>query len=396
MATTTHKVLTEQESILQAKKEWEQTFDAVSDLIFIVDNDCTVVRANRAMADCCGLTPMDLVGRKCYEVMHGTDSAPHNCLHTRLLESGRSQTEEVENNKFHGVFEVTASPMFDEDGNITASVHVARDVTEKKNRENLLAAQQKQLMEINSSLESRIEKAIAEQRRKDEILIQQSRLTAISEMIGNIVHNWRQPINNVGLIVQNLQLGFKVNDLSAEELNEDVDEILKELQLISGNIDEFRSFFSKEEEASSFMVNELVSRALSFFVPYFKSKGIMVELEEEPDVMAVGYANEYMQALLNIVLNAKDELRKHKNGNPTISIRIFAENNHSVVTIRDNGGGINEEDLPGIFEPDFTKPRQGYGTGIGLYIAKMIIEKQMSGSLTVRNVDKGGEFRIEL
>lgn len=395
MSTTTPDVLlTEQEYILRAKKEWEQTFDAVSDLIYIVDNNYTVVRANRAMADYFGLTPMDLVGRKCYEVVHCMDSVPDNCLHARLLDCGKPQTAEIESDKFSGIFEVTSSPIFDDDGKIIASVHVARDITEKKSREALLAAQQKQLMEINSTLESRIEKAIAEQRNRDEILIHQSRLTAMVEMISNIAHNWRQPINNVGLIVQSLQLGFKVNNLTTEEMNEDVAEILKELQLISENIDEFRNFFSHEEETSSFSVNEIVSRALSFLVPFLKSKGIKVELKEGPNVLAVGYPNEYMQAFLNIMLNAKDELRKHQDGNPLIMIRIFDENGHAVVTIRDNGGGISEDNLAKIFDPCFTTQRQSYGTGIGLYIAKMIVEKQMNGSLTVRNIDRGAEFRI--
>jgi PAS domain S-box-containing protein len=396
MSTTPDISLPEEEFILRAKKEWEQTFDAVSDLIFIVDNNHTIIRANRAMAHYCGLTPMELVGRKCYEIMHGTNSAPDNCLHAKLLECGQSQTAEFCFVNLPGIFEVTASAMLNEDNGMLCSVHVARDITEKKRHEEQLATQQKQLIELNSSLEARIEQALAEQRTKDDILIKQSRLTAIGEMINHIIHHWRQPINNIGLIVQNLQLGFKVNDLTVEEMNEDVAEILKEVQQISDDLNDFRNFFRQEEEASSFVVNELVSRALSFLEPSLKSKGVRVELDEEPDVMADGYPNEYVQAVLNIMLSIKDGLGEHQNENPVIFIRISVENGHSVVTVSDNGGGIGEELLPKIFDLCVTNQPQNYGAGIGLYIAKMIIEKQMHGSLSARNVGEGVEFRMEV
>jgi len=387
--------LEEQEHILRAKQEWEQTFDAASDLIFITDADHTIVRVNRTMAARCGLTPMELVGQKCFDVMHDMNSVPDNCLHAGVLKCGKPQTAEFNVERLHGTFEVTMSPLFDSKGQIIAGVHIARDVTEKRRHEELLAAQQKQLEEINSSLETRIEKAVAELRNKDDILIQQSRLTAMGEMISNIAHQWRQPLNNIGLIVQSLQLAIKAKDLTERQLDEDVAETMTELQHISDTINNFRNFFSYEKEESPFIINELVSRALSFVKPSLKSKGIRVELDEQPDVAAIGYPNEYLQAFLNIILNARDELLEHQVVQPLISIRIFQENGRSVVTVRDNGGGIREDALPKIFDPYFTTKQQCNGTGIGLYMAKMIIEKKMHGSLSARNVG-GAEFRIEL
>ena len=123
--------LEEQSKIIRAKQEWEQTFDAVSDLIFIVDKEYTIVRANRAMANRCGMTPMALLGQKCFEVMHCTKSVPEGCPYSALFEFGKPQTTEFYVEKLNGTFEVTMSPMFNADGQITASVHVARDVTEK-------------------------------------------------------------------------------------------------------------------------------------------------------------------------------------------------------------------------------------------------------------------------
>jgi PAS domain S-box-containing protein len=388
--------LEEQEKIIHAKQEWAHTFDAVSDLIFIVDNDLKFLRVNRAMAEYCGCRPEELVGRKCFEVIHGTKSACANCLHAKVIELGEPQTAEFTVEKSGEIFEVTTSPMFNTDGQITATVHVARDITEKRRHEELLAAQQKQLEEINNTLESRISEAVAEQRKKDDILIQQSRLTAMGEMISNIAHQRRQPLNNIGLIVQNLQLAFKSNDLLVEELDEGVAEIMKVLQQISETIDDFRNFFSHEEKPSSFIVNELVSRSLSFVEPSLKRKGILIELDEQPDIVVSGYPNEYMQAFLNVMLNARDALLDHQVSWPLISIRISGENGRSIVTVSDNGGGIREDILPKIFDPYFTTKHQSTGVGLGLYMAKMIIEKKMHGTLTARNLDGGAEFRIEV
>lgn len=387
--------LQEQENILRAKQEWEQTFDAVSDLVFITDADHNIVRVNRTLAERCGLAPGELVGKKCFNVMHGTDSPPCNCLHAEILKIGKPQTSEFTIEKFHGTFEVKMSPMFNAKGEIIAGVHIARDVTGKKRSEELLAAQQKQLEEINSSLEDRIERAVAELRNKDNILIQQSRLAAMGEMISNIAHQWRQPLNNIGLIVQNLQLAYKAKDLTEQQLDEDVTETMTVLQHISDTINNFRNFFSYEKETTSFIINELIERALSFVEPSLRSKGIKVELDEQPDVAAVGYPNEYLQAFLNIILNARDVLLEQQVAHPLISISIFQENGRSVVTVHDNGGGIREEIMSKIFDPYFTTKQQCNGAGIGLYMSKMIIEKKMQGTLTVRNMD-GAEFRIEI
>ena len=390
----------EQNKIFQAKQEWEQTFDAVSDLIFIVNNELDFVRVNRAMAEYCGVTPMELVGRKCYEVMHATKAAPDNCLYAKIMECRESQKMEYNAEKFNTIFDVTMSPIFNAEGQITSVVHVARDITEKKRNVDLLAAQKKQLEEINSTLESRINEAVAELRKKDDILIQQSRLNAMGEMISNIAHQWRQPLNNIGLIVQSLQLAFKANDLTVEELNADVVETMKVLQQISDTIDDFRNFFSYEEKASYFSVNEIISRALSFVEQSLKRKEIKIEVDEEPDVAADGFPNECMQVFLNIILNARDALVEHHEISDVcqrlISVRIFNKNGRAIVTVRDNAGGIAEDILPKIFDPYFTTKKQNSGAGIGLYMAKMIVEKKMHGSLTARNVDGGAEFRIEM
>jgi len=381
--------------ILHAKREWEQTFDAVPDLIFIVDADQAITRVNSAMAERCGCAPRDMIGRKCFEVLFNTLIAPDGWFRSTISDDTHQPKLEFEINKLNGIFEISMSPVKNEQGQIAAYVHIARDITEKKRRDELLESQQNQLEEINNTLETRIETALAELRKKDDFIIQQGRLSAMSEMISSIAHQWRQPLNTIGLIVQGVRLAFLQNDLSEEELNRDVADTMNTLQQISKTIDEFRSFFSTEREVSNFYVDDIINQSIAFIGPALKSQGIRMEHDLQPDVQTTGFPSEYMQVILNIILNARDALIDRQQDAPTIKFTVSEENGHSIVTISDNGGGISADVLPKIFDPYFTTKRNT-NSGIGLYMAKMIIEKKMYGSLTARNIEGGAEFRIEV
>lgn len=386
----------EHDKIVRAKQELEHAFDAVADLMVITDPGYNIVRVNRAMAERCGLTPMELAGRKCFEVMHGTDSPPANCPHAGLGEFQKPMTSDFVAGQLRGVFEITIYPVLNSDGQVTACVHIARDVAEKRHREELLATQQKQLEKLNSPLEYRVTEAVAKIRKKDDLLIQQSRLTTMGDLINSIAHHWRQPLNSIGLIVQGLQLAFKSNKLSVEELDAEIADTMGILQQISDTIDDFRTFFNHEKEPRPFSINDAVSRSINFVLPSLKCEGIQACCDEQVDISAVGYPNEYVQALLNIIINAKETLTALQGEERRISVRISEENGRSVVTVLDNGGGIDEDALPKIFDQYFTTRPECGGAGIGLYLAKMIIEKNMKGRLSARNVGGGAEFRIEV
>lgn len=270
------------------------------------------------------------------------------------------------------------------------------NITDLKQAQNALTAQQEMLEELNRSLEKRVSQSVDELRRKDLMLIQQSRQAAMGEMINNIAHQWRQPLNNIGLIVQNLQSQYEAGEMNSAQMAANVENAMDVITYMSRTIDDFRNFFRQDKERHAFIINLMVSRSLDFLLPTLKSSGINVECREEPDIIAEGYPSEYMQVLLNILNNAKDVLLERKVANPLISIDIFRENRRAVVTIRDNAGGIPDHVLPKIFDPYFTTKEQGKGTGIGLYMSKTIIEKNIDGSLTARNVNGGVEFRIEI
>jgi len=284
------------------------------------------------------------------------------------------------------------------------------DITERKLMEYELFEQTKQLEDevaeretaqqelerLNRFLEERIEEAVVELRLKDQAMIQQSRLAALGEMINNIAHQWRQPLNNIGLIIQNVQFSFDSGTITSEEMQGDVRKAMDIIMHMSRTIDDFRNFFRQDKEKQPFSINMAIKRTLAFVSAALENRNIKVTIESYGDVAAVGHQNEYSQVLLIILSNASETSVERLVAKPEIFIRITSENGRSVISIRDNCGGIPVDVIQRIFDPYFTTRSPDKGTGIGLYIAKVIIEQNMGGSLTARNSGDGAEFRIEV
>ena len=252
------------------------------------------------------------------------------------------------------------------------------------------------IAELNRSLEVRIVQAVDDLRRKDQMLIMQDRLAVMGEMINNIAHQWRQPLNTLGLIIQQLPIFYKSGEISEEMLKDHVGKSMELITHMSRTIDDFRNFFKPDKEKVAFSVNQVIARTLALIEKSFKDQKIGIALQTEGDPMANGYPNEYAQVLLNILMNARDELVGHNVDDALISIHAFVEGGTSVVTITDNAGGIDDEIIDSLFDPYFTTKEPDNGTGIGLFMSKTIIEKNMGGRLTVRNTGSGAEFRIEV
>jgi len=276
----------------------------------------------------------------------------------------------------------------------TAELEV--EIAERQKAQEALEVKQLQLESLNRSLELRVSEALSELRQRDQLLIQQGRLAAMGEMINNIAHQWRQPLNNIGLIVQNLRICYEAGDLSTDEMNCEVTKTMGLIMHMSNTIDDFRNFFRLDKDKQELRISSVVKRSLDFLSASLKDHNINVNLDVAEDVTSIGYQNEYGQVLLNILANAKDALLERKIPEPCIAIHVGKEGDRSVVTIRDNGGGIAENVLPKIFDPYFTTKEPNKGTGIGLYMSKVIIEQNMGGSLTAKNVADGVEFRIEI
>jgi signal transduction histidine kinase len=239
--------------------------------------------------------------------------------------------------------------------------------------------------------------AVEELRVKEQMLMQQSRLAAMGEMIGNIAHQWRQPLNTLGLIIQELPMNYELGVFTKEHLDASVSRAKQVIYHMSQTIDDFRNFFRPDKEKIPFRINDAIARTIPLIDGSFREQQITIATDAPDEIFIHGYQNEYSQVILNILANARDACVERPTDLPrVVLIRLYRENDRAVLTITDNAGGIPEEIMGKIFDPYFTTKGPDKGTGVGLFMAKTIIEKNMNGILSARNSGDGAEFRIEV
>lgn len=238
--------------------------------------------------------------------------------------------------------------------------------------------------------------AVEELRNKELLLIHQNRMAAMGEMLTNIAHQWRQSLNVMGLLLQQLGLFNESDCLDKQMLSDNVAKSMVILSHLSQTIDDFRTFSEPDKKKLLFRLNPVIAKTLHLVDDLFTSQGITVESSFEADSNVTGFPNEFSQALLNLLLNARDSLLESNPNEKWIKVNSSLLNGRAVVTVTDNGGGVKEEIIDKIFDPYFTTKKLGKGSGIGLFMSKMIIERSMEGSLTARNINGGAEFRIEV
>lgn len=244
--------------------------------------------------------------------------------------------------------------------------------------------------ELEENLQHLVEEKTAENIKQGEALQQQSKMAAMGEMIGAIAHQWRQPLNVLSVNIQNLEYEYEDNLIDEKFIKEFIEKNNRTISFMSNTIDDFRNFFRVDKEKSYFSVKKAIESSLSMQSAQLKSHNIDSSITGD-DFEINGYESEFIQVILNLINNAKDALIDNEIEKPEIN--IILKNNE--VLIKDNAGGIKEDVLNRIFEPYFTTKEQGKGTGLGLYVSKMIIEDNMGAALKVSNIDNGAMFEID-
>lgn len=351
--------------------------------------------------------PNALIGRNIIEFLHPDEREEALKAMENLLKSNiEFVTHEFRTLRMDGSVyyqETNASLLYNKGGKPYAMVLISRDITERKiteqrllNLNDQLKEKSEALEELNKSLEKRIKHEVEVSREKDRMLALHSRQAAMGEMIGNIAHQWRQPLNTINLIIFDLLEAHKHGELNDEYLLNSYNEINKVVQNMSVTIDDFRNFFKPNKEKKVFDIKTIIEQALSFADAGLKANRISINMQKNESVLVLGYPNELLQTIINIINNARDALSESNKVDKTINIRCHAINHQVVVKICNNGGAISGEHLDKIFDPYFTTKPEGQGTGLGLFISKTIIEKNMGGRLSVQNTDSGACFLIEL
>ena len=265
----------------------------------------------------------------------------------------------------------TVIPILDKNGDIEEFIAIRYDVTES--------------VELARQMQE-----------KDRFLFQQSRLAAMGEMIGNIAHQWRQPLNELGITVYQMKKLFLVNDkkddfLQSYEHSKDV------IKRMSSTIEDFRNFFSPNKQKESFLLKDAIDELLRMMQGTIQRHALHVEVENRKDAYIYGYFNEFNQVMLNLINNSKDAFNQRKIENREIKIVLDNDNGqNAVVYYSDNAKGIDENIIDKIFDPYFTTKHSSEGTGLGLYMSEMIIQKSMNGSIKAYNNKNGAVFEIKI
>ncbi|MCG3651510.1 cache domain-containing protein [Aliarcobacter butzleri] len=255
---------------------------------------------------------------------------------------------------------------------------------------------------VSIFLENKLKEYKKELDNKQAILYQQSKMAAMGEMIGNIAHQWRQPLSIITTATSGMVLQKQMGVLTDEFFFEASNRINASSQYLSQTIDDFRNFFIPNKEKSKVNLIEIFKKTLDLISAQFSSKDIKI-IKNIEGVEFESYENELIQALINILNNSRDELIK-KDGERFIFVDAFEKDNFINITIKDNAGGVIKENLDKIFEPYFTTKYKSQGTGIGLYMTEEIITKHLNGTICVENVEFtydekeyfGAEFTIRI
>lgn len=279
------------------------------------------------------------------------------------------------------------------------------EISERKKIEKLLIQQKEALENLNETLENRVAIETENRRKSEQVLHEQSKMAAMGQMLSAISHQWRQPLNSLGLVIQDIQDEYDENGLSKEYLNESIDKAVKLLLHMSSTIDDFCNLVENDDdESSAFNVYDSVREVSELLSERYNNAGIFIETDcnlenrDESVLQLKGDSGIFKQILMNIFANSKDAIsERQKNGkmsrgNITVNVRV--EDDALVTDIVDNGGGIPAEVLDRVFEPYFTTKEDQKGTGIGLYMSKIFIEEHMQGSITAGNTGDGTVVKL--
>ncbi len=363
------------------KEELQAVFDLAGNGISILNNEGTFLYANKFFQTMMEYTMEELYKESCISLSSPEYAEPSRSAVQRAIQNGIVD-------RFRKVCvtksgkQINASMSLSYIKSTDEIIMITSDITED--------------IKYQDDLKRRINQEVKERTKQYEIMCHQSRLAAMGEMIESIAHQWRQPLNGLGLIVQGLRHLSNNNKFDFKLLEEIEIEMIEKINYMSQTIDDFSNFFKISKEKKYFNILNSVKDIISLVDIQLNNQGINIEIniEDGANLEIFGLENEFRQALLNIVHNSLDALILKSSINKYINIDIIQNGDFVELMISDNAGGILKKNMQKIFKPYFTTKKEG--NGIGLYMSKLIIEHHMKGSLIVQNNNEGAVFTISL
>ncbi len=388
----------EEKTIELAKQKllFETLYNKSSDSVLII-KDKIITDCNESTRNVLGFTKKEIVNKPLHDI--APEYQPDNTSSERLFDNklekvlifGVSSFEAVlYNYQMKKVWvEIVLTSIEIENRRVIHTV--IRDISNRKILE-------QRLEELNANLEERIKKEIRKNENSTKQLIQQSRLAQMVEMISMIAHQWRQPLAAISATTNNLLVKLMIEDkVNKKSFEEELILITEYSKHLSSTIDDFRNFFKTDKEKEEFDLEEVIKKSISITKTSIESKNIKLEIDLEKNLTLFSYATEIQQVILNIIKNAEDILTEKDIPNKKICITTYKRNDHSIIIkIQDNGGGIEESLIEKIFDPYFSTKSDKDGTGLGLYMSRIIINDHCKGNLKVINENNGATFLIDL
>ena len=229
---------------------------------------------------------------------------------------------------------------------------------------------------------------------KNSLLIQSSRLTAMGEMAGMIAHQWRQPLSSISLRLQSLKLMYEFGEVDIEKSKSEINSVNEIVQTMSKTIDDFRDFFKPNDEKTLFSLQNTIDDTLKLYND-LSDNNITITIDNNQDIQIKNYNNTLSQVIYALIVNSHDALIANSIDNPKIDISIIKTDKEVILSIKDNGGGIDVDNLDKIFDPYFSTKSKN-AKGLGLYNAKIAIENYIAGNIDAKNIDDGVIFTITI
>ncbi|MCI4627110.1 MAG: PAS domain S-box protein, partial [Candidatus Magnetoovum sp. WYHC-5] len=368
----------------------------ISEGVFLIRAaDGTIVYTNPRFDEMFNYSHGELLGKHVSIVNAPTNIDPQETARRIILsieENGMWQGEILNIKKTGETFWSYASvSTFEHTRYDTVWVAVHMDITERKRIND-------ELKQLTDNLKIRIIEEVKKNRLKDQLMYEQSRHIAMGELLVNIAHQWRQPLTTIGLLVQDIKDAYVHNELDLKYLDNSIKVIMIELTGLSSTIDSFKNFYFDKHERTHINIAVEINKALALLGGYFQESGIVLESELDENNMTYAFPNEISQVILNILNNTKDVFEARRIPNGSIKIKSYKDpgTGKTIIIVADNGGGVRKDIIGHIFDPYFTTKHRSRGTGLGLYISKLIIENHMNGTISIKNTDDGCEVRIEL
>lgn len=396
------KVKKQTHELENSQKKLSDIITNINDFIWEIDNQGRYTYLSPQVKTILGYEIEELLGKTPFDLMTEDEATKISKFLDRVIENSEPIIQ-MTNKNIHKdgtlvYLETSGNPILDKHNQVIGYRGSDRDVTQKINSQKLIDANYKEIEILNKQLQVEVFDEIEKNRKKDLQLFAQSKMVSMGEMIVNIAHQWRQPLSAISTVASGVKLKQEYNLLKTEEISKSMDDIGNYTEQLSKTIDRFMTFLKDEKEFRHVSIITTIQCSIDMLLSSLNNNGIEVihNLNDTQDSTINTIPSELQEVIINILNNAKDILNENKVSKPFIQINLEIGKKEITLTIEDNGGGIQEDILPKIFEPYFTTKEFTNGIGLGLHMSYRVITESLKGELYAKNGTNGAIFYIKL